>query len=234
MKFTYVYVDLFSIVVPFIFSFHPKLKFIANWKSFLPAIFFTSVFFLIWDILYTNIGVWGFNPKYILGVYFFDLPIEEMLFFVCIPYSCLFTYHCLSLLVKKDFFELYKNLISGILIAILILIFIFYFDRLYSSATSLLLLCLILLLYLYIKPKWLSKFYFSYLILLVPFFIVNGILTGTGINEPVVWYNNSENLGIRILTIPIEDFFYGMLLILMNVTIYEYYKRRSLANIIEQ
>ena len=61
----------------------------------------------------------------------------------------------------------------------------------------------------------------SYLIMLIPFFIVNGILTGTGIENEVVWYNNNENLGIRLLTIPVEDFFYGMFLIGMNIMLYE-------------
>ena len=67
----------------------------------------------------------------------------------------------------------------------------------------------------------LGRFFLTYLILIVPFFICNGILTGTGLAEPVVLYNNAENLGIRILTLPIEDIFYGMLLILLNTVIYE-------------
>ena len=66
-----------------------------------------------------------------------------------------------------------------------------------------------------------GRFYFAYMILILPFFIVNGILTGTGIQDQVVWYNDAENLGVRMGTIPIEDTFYGLLLILLNVVIYE-------------
>jgi lycopene cyclase domain-containing protein len=60
-----------------------------------------------------------------------------------------------------------------------------------------------------------------YLLLLIPFFIVNGILTGTGLEEPVVWYNDEENLGIRLLTIPVEDVVYGFELFLLTVFFFE-------------
>ncbi len=55
-----------------------------------------------------------------------------------------------------------------------------------------------------------------------PFFVVNGILTGTGLETQVVWYNSSEFMGYRALSIPLEDFFYGMLMIVLNVMIFEY------------
>jgi lycopene cyclase domain-containing protein len=61
--------------------------------------------------------------------------------------------------------------------------------------------------------------------MLIPFFIVNGILTGTGINEEVVWYNDEENLGIRLLTIPVEDIFYAFSLILLNLLLFKKFKQ---------
>ena len=51
-------------------------------------------------------------------------------------------------------------------------------------------------------------FYLSYAIILIPFTAVNGILTGYITPAPIVWYNDAENLGIRFLTIPIEDYLY--------------------------
>jgi len=61
------------------------------------------------------------------------------------------------------------------------------------------------------------SFYLTFLIILLPFIAVNAILTGSFIDEPVVWYNNSENLGIRFMTIPIEDAGYAFSLILFNL-----------------
>jgi lycopene cyclase domain-containing protein len=57
---------------------------------------------------------------------------------------------------------------------------------------------------------WLSGFLLSYAISLIPFFLVNGVLTSL----PVVWYNDAQNMGIRLWTIPLEDAIYllGLLL----------------------
>ena len=66
-----------------------------------------------------------------------------------------------------------------------------------------------------------GRFYFAFMFILIPFFIVNGVLTGSWIDEPVVWYNDTENMGLRLGTIPVEDIFYGMLMILSSVTIAE-------------
>jgi lycopene cyclase domain-containing protein len=78
-----------------------------------------------------------------------------------------------------------------------------------------------------LRPRYMGRFYFAFIFILIPFFIVNGILTGSFLDEPVVWYNNDENLGIRIGTIPIEDIFYGLLMILMSITIAEELERRE-------
>ena len=51
---------------------------------------------------------------------------------------------------------------------------------------------------------------------------MNGLLTAL----PVVTYDDTENPGIRLLTIPVEDTQYTLLLLLMNVILFENFKRR--------
>lgn len=224
--YTYLIIDLLTIVVPFAFSFHPKIKFANEWKYYFPANLLIALLFIAWDALYTHIGVWGFNSDYCTGIKFIGLPIEEILFFICIPYSSIFTYHCIKLHFKK-LPIVNQTFISTLLFAGTLLIGIISFRSLYTGVT--LVAASILSLYIIHNKNstWKWHFFFSFLIILLPFFMVNGILTGSFINEPIVWYNNSHNLNIRMGTIPVEDIFYGLLLLLLNTFLYEHFKRRS-------
>lgn len=219
---TYLLVNILSIAVPFIYSFNKRLNFYKTWYAFWPAALLTGVAFIYWDVYFTARGVWGFNPRHLLGIDIVNLPLEEWLFFICIPYACVFTYYCLKILVDKDYLGPYARGISAVLIVVLLLVAVLNLNRLYTSVTFIS-TAIFLLLHLFVfKSEYLGRFYLAYIIIfLMPFMPVNGILTGSFITEEVVWYNNAENLGIRVFTIPIEDFIYGMLLMLMNVTIYE-------------
>ena len=65
---------------------------------------------------------------------------------------------------------------------------------------------------------------------LIPFFIVNGVLTGSWIENQVVWYNNAENLGIRMGTIPVEDSIYAYSMILMSLFFFELLSSRHISD----
>jgi lycopene cyclase domain-containing protein len=226
-KYLYLWIDFLTIIFPLVFSFLPINPVYKKWKAILPALILPAILFLIWDVTFTARGVWGFNPRYITGIYFFNLPLEEVLWFVCIPYACIFSYEAVLFYIKKDIVGDKQKVISTCLVLILGLIGLIYYDRIYTFITFLSMAALIGWTQWIRKPAFLGRFYLAFLFILFPFFIVNGILTGTGLEEPIVWYNNAENLNIRMGTIPIEDTFYGMLLILMNISLFEYLQKKS-------
>ena len=112
------------------------------------------------------------------------------------------------------------RIINIILIVLLSILSVTCFDKAYTLVNALCTL-IILLTTMMVRPQLLRKFYLTYLVLLIPFLMVDGILTGSLIDAPIVWYNDAENLGIRIFTIPIEDVFYVMGLILLNLLLTE-------------
>ena len=97
MRYTYLLINYFTIILPLLRSFEPRMRFWKKWKYYFPAIMFTAVFFLTWDYIKTSYGVWSFNDKYIIGLKFGVLPIEEILFFITVPYACTFIYEAVGL-----------------------------------------------------------------------------------------------------------------------------------------
>jgi lycopene cyclase domain-containing protein len=195
------------------------MKYIKRWKAVFSSIIITAIFFIIWDIIFTKMGVWSFNPRYHSGINFFDLPIEEWLFFICIPYYIIFIhfafhYFCPTVsLSDKTVRRIY-----GILMLILLPTIVFHYDKWYT-VINYSVLVLLLTYTVYKVPTILNTFFITFLIILIPFTIVNGILTGSFIDEPVVLYNNDENLRIRLGTIPIEDIGYAFTMILMSLVL---------------
>lgn len=223
--YTYLLIDLGCILVPFIASFYSKHAFYKEWRYFFPANFIVAALFIIWDYFFTEAGFWGFNPDYLTGIYLANLPIEEVLFFISIPYACLFTFFALKFLIKKNPLEKAHTYISIVLGGFLLLVGLLSTDKWYTALTFLLMAPY--LFYLVWKKRDLSFWYLGYLLILPFFLLSNGILTGTGLESPIVWYNDLENLGIRIGTIPVEDSIYGMLLIFLNINLYLYFKKKS-------
>jgi lycopene cyclase domain-containing protein len=222
LKYTYLLINFLTILFPVALSFDKRVQFYKSWKFILPGILITGIVFLFWDVLFTVKDVWSFNSNYITGLIFFHLPVEEILFFITVPFACLFIFSCLNYYIKWNIGNRFTNIISGLICMAAIVLLIFYYQKLYTLITFSLVLVLVLLFQYIFKVNWLSRFYRAYFISLIPFYIVNGILTSI----PVVLYNNAQNLGIRIGTIPVEDHFYLMALLLMNIGWFEYFRTK--------
>lgn len=230
-SFYYLFVNLACVSIPFVASFYKAYPFYKNWKYFFKANLIVSFLFIIHDIYFTSIGVWGFNQDYLINFFdIFNLPLEEVLFFICIPYACVFTYFVFSKYIPDNLFHVifYKGFLN-FLILFTLLSSIINYEYLYTSYTSVFLF--LLLMFVKLKKIDIRKAILSYIAILPFFFLSNGLLTGSFIEEPIVWYNHKENLDLRMFTIPVEDVFYGFLLIISNCLLFDYFKYGNIKRI---
>lgn len=218
--YTYLILNLACIFFPFILSFDKKIAYYKLWKPLFIGMLISAAFFIIWDVLFTKLGVWSFNPTYIIGIYIFNLPIEEILFFITVPYACIFIYEVVNGYTKRDVIGCGKPYSVVISVICLVLIILFH-DKTYTLVNAS--ICLIMLLYaaFIYKSQNLGRFFLAYFISLIPFLICNGLLTAL----PVVIYNNNENMNLRLFTIPLEDTLYGLSLMLIPILIMDYFKK---------
>jgi lycopene cyclase domain-containing protein len=226
MSYLYLWLNVGTLLGPFVLSFDKKVTFFKEWRYLFPAIFLMALVFITWDVLFTANGIWGFNPNYLTGYYIFSLPIEEWMFFFTVPYACVFIYACVRAYFS-DFIGAFGRKIGWGIAIITFIIGLLHFQQLYTSITFLFTALFIVFLLMFINFKW-GRFWVAYALSTIPFLLVNGVLTGSGIESEVVWYNEQHIMSLRIFTIPVEDSVYNMLMLLITIFWYDLFKEKKL------
>ena len=217
---------IFNIIVisgPLSLSFDRRVHFVNKWKNVFNAILISLAIFVIWDSIVTG-RHWWFNDQYTLGFKILKLPIEEWLFFITIPYASLFIWEVFAAYFKNREFRTLQIVRSVLFFGTPVGMLLFFLGKEYTGLV-LFALGLVALLDWKLKTKMFIQLRtIQYMaISTLAMLIFNGYLTW----RPVVLYGEAYQLGIRIFTIPIEDFGFGYALILLCTILYEYFKRRQ-------
>jgi lycopene cyclase domain-containing protein len=217
----YGWILLGTLAAPLLLSFDKRIAFYKDFKNFSIATLIVAVLFVFWDQQFTRLDVWGFNKDYVGSVFFFGLPLEELLFFIVVPYSCLFVYQVIKGYFKDSHFVFYGKIFGFATALSAIILAMAHMRQWYTLCAASWSAIVVIGLCFQAKVKWFGKFAVSFTVCLIPFLIVNGLLTGIATPEPVVSYNEEHIIGIRILTIPIEDIYYNLGFMLPIVAIFE-------------
>lgn len=210
---------LISVSVPLIFSFDKKVGFYHYWKTLFPSMIAAGSVFLAADVIFVNKGVWGFNPAHHSGLLLLNLPIEEWLFYFLIPYACVFTHVVLiSYFPNVRLSDKTVIFVSFVIVLTLLFIIVLYHDRSYTVFIFTILIVSVIA-SLAAKTRVLNTYYLTFLVILIPFLIVNSVLTGSFVSDPVFWYDKSGILGLRLFTVPLEDAGFAFSLILLVLSI---------------
>jgi lycopene cyclase domain-containing protein len=227
-KYTYLFLMLLSLSYPLAQSFESRVQYYRYWPGVFLGTAVMMLLFIPWDVWFTYKGAWGFNEWYITGITIGNLPVEEWLFFIIVPFACAFIYEVLNYFVPQNVLAPLQHRITAALILISFVLSVVYVDRIYTFTTFSLLTLFLVWHLLVKKSPWIGRFYLAFLIIQIPFLLINGALTGVFTEQPVVWYSPTAIVGPRIITIPAEDIGYNLLMLLIVITVLENYKSRVL------
>lgn len=174
MAYTYALILFFTIIICFIASFDKRIQFNLQFGSFLKAAILVAIPFIAWDIWFTAHGVWWFNTDYTLGISLFGLPLEEILFFICIPFSCIFTYYTIDKYYKWEALSAFNNLLVFVSIIILSVVGLLHTDKIYTLITTIVTILTLIYLHFIAKVDWLTKASLVFTLLMLGFFRLMG------------------------------------------------------------
>ena len=224
MRWTYFLIDFATLFFPIVLSFESKVYFFKSWKNALLSTVIIAIPFIIWDAFFTEWQFWGFNEAYITGYRIFNLPIEEILFFIIIPFACTFILEVVNYYFRNYQLTVLNKIFFFATPVYALIINTFghpgYYTLIATISSSLVLVWLIIQ-----EPS--SKIPLAFLICFLPFFIMNGILTGAITEEPVVWYSETQKVAGRIGTIPFEDILYNFSLLVSNMLLFTFFQKRK-------
>ncbi len=223
----YLWINLLTILGPLGLSFDKKVAFYKSWKSVFPAIIIVAIGFLLWDEYFTVQGIWGFNPEHLQGIYLGNLPLEEVLFFITIPYACIFIFSCIDAYFPKHKFNKLGYGFSLVFTLVSVGLAVYFKDNWYTFYALLGAGLLNAIIYFGYTPAWYGRFIVAFLIAIIPFIIVNGVLTGMFTENPIVWYNENHIMGPKIGTIPVEDLFYNFFMLFPITVIFQFLIKRK-------
>ena len=208
----YTLLNLLILAAPLLLSFDRRVAFYKKVPALLCALAVVSAAYIVWDILVTARGDWWFSPRYAGDVRIAGLPIGELLFFITVPFSCLFLYEVVrGYFPRRVIFKQRSLFLVLWSIVGLCITFALVFRKQGYTFLSLLSVAAFLITVMIADRNLLKENHpwLFFLLSFITFAVANGVLTAL----PIVLYNPESIWGIRIYTIPLEDFFYnfGML-----------------------
>lgn len=220
----YFILDLLALSGPLLLSFDKRVRYFRSWPYVFIATLIVAIPFVIHDYFFTRSGYWGFNADYLIGITFINLPIEEILFFIIVPFACSFIYACANYYLRN---KAYQKIDRVIQLAVLSYLAFFVLSGGEGKYTLSVIVSSTIVLLFWFWDKRAKHVGVSFVLSLIPFFLMNSVLTGSFIPSPIVWYNENEKVAGRIGTIPFEDLLYAFTMIVGVILIFERIKPRK-------
>lgn len=225
MKYTFLLLALGLLVLPLVFNFHKNIFKNGNFKAALGASLISAIIFSTLAVVLQLLGVLIYSTDRTIGVLFKDIPIEQYLLNFSFSLVGVSLYQYLNISFPKNDLQRYSLAISNLLLGLCIAFLFFGYSKWYTLLTfSTLLLVLFLIEYVG-KLRFMYKAYRAFMVMLIPFYLVYGVLFWNGILK----VSQNGLFGLYIAKIPLENHFIALSTLLVSVYMFEFFRSKQAA-----
>lgn len=221
MNFTYLLLALSVLLIPLILLLISQTGFRKTFRFAIPAMLITGIVAAALATILVLFRAWVFNPEYLMQVDVWKTPVEDVIFTIAFSFAGISIYATLNNFFPDRALNKYTLAFSNLLLGVCIAMLFFTYTKWYSAISFGTLLILLFYVEYLNKLRFMYHFYRAYLVCLVLFYGYYGVITAL----PVISYQNTIN--IRVGNIPFEGHFYTMMLLLLSVYFYEFFKSRA-------
>lgn len=223
MNYTFLILNFFIVLIPFALMLDRKVKNTADIKNtLLPSLIVMFVFSEV-AVFLTGLKAWNFNQIYLVGSSYRGLPLEAYLFLFSFSFAGLGIYNYLNIKFPKNELQKYSLTFSNLMMGICIAFLFFGYTKWYTAITFAFLILLLFGVEYINKLRFMYKFYRAFVVMLIPFYIIYGIIC----NLPIIVYDIKQNIRFSLFKIPFENYFFMMATLLLGVYLMETLKSRK-------
>lgn len=218
MNYVFISCDLLLLIVPLILGFNKAVHFSQLLKPSLLASFFMAMLCSSLSYALVSSKIIGFNDDFTIGLSILTLPIEEILFYFSFPFFSIFIYENLKYSLQDSSLK-WVNLSVRLFIPLLSLYIALIED---SGIYTLVVLALSTGVFiLWNCYAYLKKIALTYLVCILPYLFCSYLLIGTERNTSAIWHNESQQLSLKLSTLPLEEILDGFALMAASMILFE-------------
>jgi hypothetical protein len=223
MSHIFLYLNLFLFLIPIALAIDKKVFTIKKIRFLIVPSLIVTIIFSETGVFFAGLKVWTFDPAYLVGITYRQLPLEMYLFYFTFSFANLGIYNYLNAKFPKNDLQKYSLSLSNLMLGIMVAILFFAYTKWYTATTFTLLFLLMLYIEYKNQLRFMYKFYRAFVVCLIPFYISFGILC----NIPIITYKATETINVNLFKIPFETHFYMMGMLLLGIYFTEVFKSRN-------
>jgi hypothetical protein len=220
MKFAFLALAIAPLLFPLIFQFDKKLFSDGNFKAALGASLVSTIVFSVICIVQHWFGLLSYNDT--MGIFFKDIPLEQYLLNFTFSFAAIGLYQYLNLKFPKNDLQRYSLAMSNLLLGLCVAFLFFAYTKWYTLSTFATLLVLLLFIEYIGKLRFMYRAYRAFVVMLVPFYIIYGILFWSG----TITIAKNQLSGMCLASIPIENHFVALAMMLVSIYMFEFFRTK--------